>query len=82
MNRADAIESVELTKNNECKSCVGINLSELKRKAYCFDSIDVRTSLIRDGQFLIKSMEMGYQINESKVVGEASKKLLDIIKQL
>ena len=82
MNRADAIESVELAKKNECKSCVGINLSELKRKAYYFDSIDVRTSLIRDGEFLIKSMGMGYQINESKVVVEASKKLLDIIKQL
>jgi hypothetical protein len=37
---------------------------------------------VAKGQFLIDAMRTAYQSNESKVVSEASKKLLEVIKAL
>lgn len=78
MNRADAIESDELAKKNQCKSCVGLNLSELKRKAHYWDSIDAHASLIRNGEFLIKAM--GQLSGDAYIAAEM--KLADIVGKL
>ena len=71
VNRADAIDLDIQSKKKECTNCLGRNLDQLEYEAH-----------MKKGAFLLNVMHTAYQCNESKVVSEASKKLLDTIKEL
>ncbi len=80
MNRADAIDLDIQSKKKECTNCLGRNLDQLgkefqiKKGAFLLN--------VMHTAFLLNVMHTAYQCNESKVVSEASKKLLDTIKEL
>ena len=73
MNRADAIDLDEKNKQFE---------SELFHAKEALKHMRSTSANVAKGQFLIDAMHTAYQSNESKVVSEASKKLLEVIKAL
>ena len=77
MNRADAIDVDE--KNKQLESDLFHEKEALKHMRSTLDSTSTK---LTKGQFLIGVMHTAYQCNESNVVGEASKKLLEVIKEL
>ena len=86
MNRADAIDLDSQSKKKECTKCVGRNIDQLEYEAHkgkrATEDLRGKEFQMRKGAFLIDVMRMAYQCSESKVVSEASKKLLDTIKEL
>jgi hypothetical protein len=76
MNREDAID---LNEKKQLESDLFHAKEALKHMRSTLDSASTK---LTKGQFLIDAMHTAYQCNESKVVSEASNKLLEVIKQL
>ena len=86
MNRADAIDLDSQSKKKECTNCLGRNIGQLEFEARqgkrVTEDLRGKDFQVKKGLFLIDVMRTAYQCGESKVVSEASKKLLDTIKEL
>jgi hypothetical protein len=77
MNRADAIDLDEKSKNLESELFHAKEAWKLAR-----ETLKGTDNKIVKGEFLLKVIQETYLTNETEVLREASKKLLEVIKEL